>query len=385
MKRSTDRILATHAGSLPRSESLRTLVFDRAAKKPYDATRLATELRDGVAEVVRKQVACGMDIVNDGEIGKTNFTNYCRERIAGFESRTFAPGEGTPPHSISARDEIRFGAYFESGRGNTIGNSSRMQAFCVEPLRYVGQDALAEDIANLKAATAGLDVDVYMNANTPGTIEHWLFNEYYKNTEEFLFAIGEVMREEYTAIHDAGFLLQIDDPDLPDAWQMFPSMTVDEYRRYAMLRVEALNYALRGIPKDDVQLHVCWGSFHGPHQSDIPLRDIADIIFSVNANRFSIEASNPVHEHEWRVFEDVTLPEGAILIPGVVGHATNFIEHPDLVADRLERYARLVGKENVMAGTDCGIGPRVGHPEIAWAKLESIAAGANVATARLWS
>jgi 5-methyltetrahydropteroyltriglutamate--homocysteine methyltransferase len=381
----TNRILATHAGSLPRSESLRTLIFDRAAKKPYDPAQLKTELRDGVAEVVRKQVAAGMDYVNDGEIGKTNFTNYCRERIGGLESRTFAPGEGTPPHSISARDEIRFGAYFESGRGNTIGNSSRMQAFCVEPLRYVGHDALREDIENLKAATDGVDVaGVYMNANTPGTIEHWLFNEHYKDEEEFVYAIGEVMREEYLAIHKAGFLLQIDDPDLPDAWQMYPSMTVEEYRRYAQMRVEALNYALRDIPREDVQLHVCWGSFHGPHQNDIPLRDIVDIIFSVHASRFSIEAANPVHEHEWRVFEDVKLPDGAVLIPGVVGHATNFIEHPELVADRLERYARLVGKENVVAGTDCGIGPRVGHPEIAWAKLESIAAGARVATARLW-
>ena len=385
MKQTTDRILSTHAGSLPRTDSLRTLVFDRAAKTPYDPAQLKAELRDGVAEVVRKQIAAGMDYVNDGEIGKTNFTNYCRERIAGFESRTFAPGEGTPPHSISARDEIRFGAYFASGRGDTIGNSSRMQAFCVEPLRYVGGDALREDIDNLRAAMRGANVTgAFMNANTPGTIEHWLFNEHYKNEEEFLYAIAEVMREEYVAIHDAGFLLQIDDPDLPDAWQMYPDMSVADYRRYAQLRVEVLNHALRGIPKDDVQLHVCWGSFHGPHESDIPLRDIIDVIFSVNASRFSIEASNPVHEHEWRVFEDVKLPAGAVLIPGVVGHATNFIEHPELVADRLERYAKLVGRENVIAGTDCGIGPRVGHPEIAWAKLESIAAGAKAATARLW-
>jgi 5-methyltetrahydropteroyltriglutamate--homocysteine methyltransferase len=385
MNHPNDRILATHAGSLPRSESLKTLIFDRAAKKPYDPAQLQAELRAGVAEVVRKQVACGIDWVNDGEIGKTNFTNYCRERIAGFESRTFAPGEGTPPHSISARDEIRFGEYFLSGRGNTIGNSSRMQAFCVEPLRFIGQDALREDIDNLKAAVADVEVTgAFMNANTPGTIEHWLFNEYYKDEEEFLYAIGEVMREEYLAIHQAGFLLQIDDPDLPDAWQMYPDMTLADYRKYAQLRVEVLNHALRGIPKEAVQLHVCWGSFHGPHQSDIPLRDIIDVIFSVNASRFSIEASNPVHEHEWRVFEDVKLPDGALLIPGVVGHATNFIEHPDLVADRLERYAKLVGKENVIAGTDCGIGPRVGHPEIAWAKLESIASGAAVATERLW-
>ncbi len=385
MPSTTGRILSTHAGSLPRSESLRTLIFDRAARKPFDTARLATELRAGVADVVRKQHAAGMDYVNDGEIGKTNFTNYCRERIAGFESRTFAPGEGTPPHSISARDEIRFGEYFRSGHGDTIGNSSRMQAFCVEPLRYIGHDALREDISNLKAAAHSVDVaGVFMNANTPGTIEHWLFNEHYTDEEAFLYAIGEVMREEYTAIHDAGFLLQIDDPDLPDAWQMYPDMTVEAYRSYARLRVEVLNHALRGIPKDDVQLHVCWGSFHGPHQNDIPLRDIIDVIFSVNAGRFSIEASNPVHEHEWRVFEDVKLPDGAVLIPGVVGHATNFIEHPDLVADRLERYAKLVGRDNVIAGTDCGIGPRVGHPEIAWAKLESISAGAKAATARLW-
>ena len=380
-----DRILATHAGSLPRTDSLRTLIFDRAARKPYDPAALATQLRDGVAEVVRKQRDAGMDWVNDGEIGKTNFTNYCRERIAGFESRTFAPGEGTPPHSISARDEIRFGEYFQSGRGDTIGNSGRMQAFCVAPLEYVGQAALHEDIANLRAAMRGVDVTgAFMNANTPGTIEHWLFNEHYKDEEAFLYAIAEVMRVEYQAINDAGFLLQIDDPDLPDAWQMYPEMTVPQYRDYARLRVEVLNHALRGIPKENVQLHVCWGSFHGPHQNDIPLREIVDIIFSVNASRFSIEASNPVHEHEWRVFEDVKLPDGAILIPGVVGHATNFIEHPELVADRLERYAKLVGRENVIAGTDCGIGPRVGHPEIAWAKLESIAAGAKTATARLW-
>lgn len=385
MRRTTDRILATHAGSLPRSESLRTLIFDRAARKPYDPQALASQLRDGVADVVRKQHDAGMDWVNDGEIGKTNFTNYCRERIAGFESRTFAPGEGTPPHSISARDEIRFGEYFQSGRGDTIGNSGRMQAFCVAPLEYVGHDALREDIANLQAAVRGVEVTgAFMNANTPGTIEHWLFNEHYKDEEAFLYAIAEVMRVEYQAINDAGFLLQIDDPDLPDAWQMYPEMTVSQYRDYARLRVDVLNHALRGIPKENVQLHVCWGSFHGPHQNDIPLSEIIDIIFSVNASRFSIEASNPVHEHEWRVFEDVKLPDGAILIPGVVGHATNFIEHPELVADRLERYAKLVGRENVIAGTDCGIGPRVGHPEIAWAKLESIAAGARVASERLW-
>jgi 5-methyltetrahydropteroyltriglutamate--homocysteine methyltransferase len=183
---------------------------------------------------------------------------------------------------------------------------------------------------------------------------------------------------------DAGFLLQIDDPDLPDGWQMYPDMSIADYRRHAELRVDALNHALRGIPREKVRLHVCWGSFHGPHQSDIPLRDIIDIVFKVRAGSYSIEASNPRHEHEWRVFEDVKLPEGAVLIPGVVGHCTDFIEHPELVAERLVRYAKQVGRENVMAGTDCGLGPRVGHAKIAWAKLEALAEGARLATRELW-
>src|SRR6202040_4042874 len=210
--------------------------------------------------------------------------------------------------------------------------------------------------------------------NTPGTIEHWMGNEHYESDEAFLFAIAEAMDEEYNAIVDAGFLLQIDDPDLPDGWACLPKITVPEYRKYAALRIDALNHALRDIPKERVRLHVCWGSFHGPHHDDIPLRDIIDLIFRVRAGSYSIEASNPCHEHEWRVFEDVKLPEGATLVPGVVGQCTDFIEHPDLVAERLVRYAKLVGRENVLAGTDCGLGTRVGHPSICWAKFEALAA-----------
>ena len=209
-------------------------------------------------------------------------------------------------------------------------------------------------------------------------------NEYYKDDEAFLFANAEAMREEYNAIVDAGFLLQIDDPDLPDGWACLPKITVPEYRKYAALRIDALNHALRDIPKEKVRLHVCWGSFHGPHHDDIPLRDIIDLIFRVRAGSYSIEASNPCHEHEWRVFEDVKLPEGATLVPGVVGHCTDFIEHPDLVAERLVRYAKLVGRENVLAGTDCGLGTRVGHPSICWAKFEAMAEGARRATKMLW-
>jgi 5-methyltetrahydropteroyltriglutamate--homocysteine methyltransferase len=248
-------------------------------------------------------------------------------------------------------------------------------------LRFIGHDALREDLDNLKAAVAGQSISgAFVNANTPGTIEHWMVNNYYKTQEEFLYAIADVMREEYTAIVAAGFMLQIDDPDLPDAWQMHPEMSVDDYRKHATLRVDALNHALRGIPRERVTLHVCWGSFHGPHQNDIPLEAIVDIVFRVNAGRYSIEASNPVHEHEWTVFETVRLPEGAVIIPGVVGHASDFIEHPKLIAQRLGRYANLVGRANVMAGTDCGLGPRVGHADICWAKLESMAEGARIAS-----
>jgi len=381
------RILTTHAGSLPRSEALRDLVFARADGRPYDKERLAAELRAGVHEVVRRQVACGLDSVNDGEIGKTNFTNYVRERLSGFEPRD--AGTGPRPLSIAGRDLKLFPEYFAAG-GHGFGGfagagPSRSQVYCVAPLKYVGHAALQEELATFKAALAGVEVaEAFLPANTPGTIEHWLRNEHYPSDEAFLFGVAEAMREEYRAIVDAGFLLQIDDPDLPDGWQMYPEMSVAEYRRYAELRVDALNHGLRDIPREKIRLHVCWGSFHGPHQSDIPLRDIIDIVFKVRAGSYSIEASNPRHEHEWRVFEEVKPPEDAVLIPGVVGHCTDFIEHPELVAERLVRYAQLVGRENVMAGTDCGLGPRVGHARIAWAKLEALAEGARIASKRLW-
>jgi len=386
MTGSAGRMLTTHAGSLPRSEALRELVFARADGKPYDKEALASELREGVRDVVRRQVACGLDSVNDGELGKTNFTNYVRERLSGFEARR---DTGLKPLSIAGRDLKKFPEYFAAGGrgfGGFAGSGpSRSQVYCVAPLKYVGQDALEAELATFKSALEDVTVaEAFLPANTPGTIEHWLRNEHYPSEEAFLEGIAEAMREEYRAIVDAGFLLQIDDPDLPDGWQMYPEMSVADYRRHAQLRVEALNHALHGIPLEKIRLHVCWGSFHGPHESDIPLRDIVDIIFRVRAGSYSIEASNPRHEHEWRVFEDVTLPDGAVLIPGVVGHCTDFIEHPELVAERLVRYAKLVGRENVMAGTDCGLGPRVGHAKIAWAKLEALVDGARLASKELW-
>jgi 5-methyltetrahydropteroyltriglutamate--homocysteine methyltransferase len=378
---STERIMTTHAGSLPRPADLRDLVAAKANGAAGDAGALAGRLKSAVAEAVRRQAECGLDCVNDGELSKTNFTDYVRWRIAGYVER---PSAGPRRLSITARDETRFAEYFAANpRARPVGPPT--MPVCVEPLRYTGQADLAADITNFKAALAGVDVAAaFLSANTPGTIEHWLTNEYYKSDEEFVFAIADIMREEYRAIVDAGFLLQIDDPDLPDGWNCLPRITLPEYRNYAALRVEALNHALAGIPREKVRLHVCWGSHHGPHHDDIPLRDIIDLIFRVQAGSFSIEASNPCHEHEWRVFEEAKLPAGATLVPGVVGHCTDFIEHPDLVAERLVRYARLVGRENVLAGTDCGIGTRVGHPSICWAKFETLAEGARRASKTLW-
>ena len=389
MKRSANRITTTHAGSLPRDDELKKMVYARAAGEPHDPKTLAARLRAAVTEVVAKQVECGIDSVNDGELGKTNFTNYVRERLSGYEARPYEPGKSPKPLSIASRDLRNFPEYFAAG-GRGFGafagsGPSQSQVYCVAPLKYVGQAALKEELENFKAALQGARIEeAFLPANTPGTIEHWLRNEHYPSEEAFVYAIAEAMREEYKGIVDAGFLLQIDDPDLPDGWQMYPDMSVADYRNYALMRVEALNHALRDIPTEKIRLHVCWGSFHGPHQADIPLRDIVDIVFKVRAGSYSIEASNPRHEHEWRVFEEVKLPEGATLIPGVVGHCTDLIEHPELVAERLVRYANLVGRDNVMGGTDCGLGPRVGHAKIAWAKLQSLAEGARIATKQLW-
>jgi 5-methyltetrahydropteroyltriglutamate--homocysteine methyltransferase len=333
MRRSTNRILVSHAGTLPRPANL-----------PLPA---------GVKEVVSKQVAVGIDIVNDGELSKSNFTNYVRERLGGI-----APIAGFPAPMIV------------SG-----------------PITYAGEATVRADIANIKAAMDALgssEVEAFLPAVAPGTVEHWLYNQHYQTDEEFLFALADALHHEYKAITDAGLNLQIDDPDLPDGWQMFPEMSVADYRKYAALRVEAINHALRDVPPEQVRLHVCWGSGLGPHKNDIDLGDIIDIILRVNAQVYSIEAANPRHQHEWRVWQEVKLPEGKSFMPGVISHATDIVEHPRLVADRLIQYANLVGKENVIAGTDCGVGSRVWNGEIAWAKFAAMAEGARIASRELW-
>jgi 5-methyltetrahydropteroyltriglutamate--homocysteine methyltransferase len=395
MRRSTDRILVSHAGTLPRPPEIVQLLSQGAA----GAAELAQRLPAAVADIVRKQVEAGVDIVNDGEISKRGtFSSYVQERIQGIEPRKFGIGEGPPARDVNARDRREFPGFFAAGLGGfgqargTFGGASALRPaesertlqFCTGPLTYVGRAGAEADIANLKAAVAGLDVEPWLPAITPGTVEHWLWNEHYASDEEFLYAIADVMHEEYKLIADSGIMLQVDDPDLPDGWQMYPDMSVADYRTYARLRVDALNYGLRDIPEDRIRFHTCWGSSHGPHKNDISLRHIIDLILMVKAECVSIEASNPRHEHDWTVWQDVKLPVGKSLMPGVVGHSSDLIEDPELVAERLVRYASLVGKENVIAGTDCGLGQRTGHPEIAWAKLAASAEGARLASKQLW-
>jgi 5-methyltetrahydropteroyltriglutamate--homocysteine methyltransferase len=399
MQRNTDRIRVSHAGALPRPEELQRL-FDGGPAAEADFQQA---LPAAVAEVVDQQVTAGVDVVNDGEISKRGlFTGYVRDRMAGFEGRRFPAGAYTPPDAgVQGRDRRDFPGFFAAGLGGfqfgaavtpppTAGGSGPRPGgttayFCTGPLAYTGRERAQADISRLQAATAGREgVEAFLPAITPGTVEHWLHNEYYPDTESFLFAVADVLHEEYRAITDAGLILQVDDPDLPDGWQMFPDMTVPDYRRYASLRIEALNHALRGLPEDQIRLHICWGSHHGPHRDDIPLHDLIDLVLTVPARCYSFEAANPRHEHEYTVWEETKLPDGKMIMPGVVGHSSDLIEHPELVAQRLIRFANLVGRENVIAGTDCGLGGRVGHPEIVWAKLTDLAAGATIASRQLW-
>jgi 5-methyltetrahydropteroyltriglutamate--homocysteine methyltransferase len=351
-------------------------------REPYDRDALSNNILAAVTDVVRKQIECGVDIINDGEQGKSGFSRYTRERLSGLVERPPAPGYR--PTSIFARDEVDFREYFHRGGRTSVGHHARV-FFCSEPLKYIGHAAVKADIDHFKAALQGVKVEeAFLPAVAPGTMEHWMKNDYYPNDEAYVFAIADAMREEYKAIVDAGFILQIDDPDLADAWQINPRMSVAEYRKYAEMRIDALNHALQDLPLDRVRFHMCWGSYHGPHKYDIPLKDIVDIILKVRAGAYSIEASNPCHEHEWRVWQETKFPDGKIFIPGVVGHYSDFIEHPQAIADRLVRFAKIMGKENVIAGTDCGLGTRVGHPKIAWAKFQAMAEGARLATKELW-
>jgi 5-methyltetrahydropteroyltriglutamate--homocysteine methyltransferase len=391
MKRSTERILTSHAGSLPRPEALIEVNQAKLAASGFDETVYEERLREAVGEVCRKQAALGVDIVNDGEFGKATrgaidygaWSSYAWARLTGWE-----PGEAGPlPALASRRDRQIFADFYRELDSTSFLSSSSMGGrppVFTAPVAYVGHRAVQRDIANFKAALAEVKAEEgFITSVAPGSFGRRQ-NRYYPSDEAFLFALGEAMREEYRAILDAGFVLQLDDPGLPDSWDMAnPEPGIDEYKKFATLRVEALNHALRGLPEDRIRYHICWGSWHGPHSTDLPLASIVDVLLKVNAGAYSVEAGNVRHEHEWKVWRDVKLPDGKILIPGVVSHATNVLEHRELVADRIIRFAEVVGRENVIAGTDCGLGGRI-HPQLAWAKLEALAQGADLASQALW-
>jgi 5-methyltetrahydropteroyltriglutamate--homocysteine methyltransferase len=388
MKRSTDRILTTHVGSLVRPPGLVELMRAKENGQPYDQQELVARVQSAVREVVHKQVETAVDIISDGEYGKPSFSGYVNERLSGFERRPRDPHES--PLLNWGRDRQLFREFYEE-YDRATGSASGYPVVCTGPITYQGQAAVQSDIATFKAALAGVNPEeAFIPAVAPGTIELQRRNTYYPTDEAYLFAIAEAMREEYRAIVDAGFILQLDDPRVVTQYGMpDPAPSIADYRKFAEVRVEAMNHALAGIPSDRVRYHLCWGSWHGPHVTDVPLRDIVDIVLRVRADAYSVEAANPRHAHEWQVWEDVKLPDGKILIPGVVAHTTNLVEHPELIAWRITTYARLVGRENVIAGTDCGFSqgaftPRL-HHSIMWAKLQALAEGAALATRQLWS
>ncbi|MCC6473717.1 MAG: cobalamin-independent methionine synthase II family protein [Burkholderiales bacterium] len=386
MPHGAHRILTTHAGSLPRPPDLVELY-----RTDPPSSALPGRLREAVAEIVRRQRAAGIDLVNDGEFGKAvrravdygAWATYVYERLAGFEPKP-PPGDGILGRSKDRGDFSAFYAEDESVREMMRARPRAM--VCTAPVEYVGQAALARDLDNLRAVPGDLrPADVFVTAVSPASIEALQPNAHYATQEDYGWAVARAMREEYTAIAKAGFVLQIDDPGLAVLWDWWFARdgTFAAFRKFAESRVEMLNHALAQIPEDGIRYHLCWGSWHGPHSTDAPLRDIVDLVLRVRAGAYSLEAGNVRHEHDWAVWRDVALPPGKRLIPGVVSHSTNVVEHPELVAERIVQYAELVGPENVIAGTDCGLGGRV-HPQIAWAKLAALVEGAALASRRLF-
>jgi 5-methyltetrahydropteroyltriglutamate--homocysteine methyltransferase len=392
MKRSTDRILTSHCGSLPRPRELLAPLHAKDGGDPYDADDLARRVRASVREVVRKQAEIGIDVVDDGEHSKSSFAHYARARIGGLERRN----EPLRYLGTATRDSLAFPGVYEemramfAARAEKIGRPRGMQAMvCAGPIKYIGHKELAADIENLRNAIDGLDVaEAFITAISPTNLEMYLPNEYYRSEEEYLVALAEAMNEEYRTIVDAGFLLQIDDPRLITYYNRTPGISLVDNRKFMALRVEIVNHALRGIPEDRVRFHTCYSVNVGPRVHDLELEHYVDLMLTIRAQTYSFEASNPRHEHEWKVWEDVKLPDGKILMPGVVSHCVYQVEHPELVAQRIERFAQVAGRENVIAGNDCGFATAAAgdevHADVAWAKLTSLAEGADIASRRLW-
>ena len=394
MNRSNERILTTHVGSLARSDSLTELLQLRENGQPYDREALARLVRESVAEVVRKQVEAGIDIVTDGEQGKSGFFGYVVERFNGFQRKPAAPGTVRP--RAAGREYLAFPDYYAWSEriaepfGGRSGGPGYGVDICTGPVSYRGHAAVQADIANLKAAVEGrAHEDVFMPAIASSYIAATFANEYYRTHEEYEQAVSEAMRAEYKAIVDAGFILQLDDPRLVTYYMMHPELSVADCRKWAAARVEAINDSIRDIPPEKVRFHTCYSIDVGPRIHEMDLKDIVDIILKINAGAYSFEAANPRHEHEYHVFERVKLPAGKILIPGVISHTTNLVEHPELVAERIVRFAKLVGRENVIAGADCGFAASAlrfndTHPSVAWLKFAALAEGARLATRELW-
>jgi 5-methyltetrahydropteroyltriglutamate--homocysteine methyltransferase len=377
MKRSTERILTTHTGSLPRPWDLVGTLEALDAGTLPDRAAFDARVRQAVADVVRKQAAAGVDLVNDGEQGKVGYSTYVRHRLTGFEGSSLV---------AQRADWADFPEALARNPRSSVARPS-----CTGAIDWRDRDAVGRDIDNLRAALKGVTItEAFMTAASPGVIAHFLRNEHYPSREAYLARLTDVMKDEYDAIARAGFVLQVDCPDLAMSRHLaFADLSTAEFVKIAEANVEALNHALRDIPADRLRLHLCWGNYEGPHHRDVPLRDILPVVLKARPHAISLEGANPRHEHEWAVFRDVKLPDDKVLIPGVLDSTTNFIEHPELVAQRIVRYAEVVGKERVIAGSDCGFGtfarshPQV-EPEIVWAKLAAMAEGARLASAILW-
>jgi len=383
MKRSRERFLTTHTGSLPRPEDLIRMMFAKEEGIPVEPQALAGRIRDAVAEIVHRQSTAGVDIVNDGEMSKPSYATYIKDRLNGFG------GESQPP---PYPDLVPYPGLHQKVYGDR-GRARRKMPGCNGPISVRDRNAVTIDIANLKAAAArdagSTPEDVFMSAASPGVISLFFHNDHYKTREEYLYAIADAMQYEYEAIAAAGFVLQLDCPDLGMGRHVqYSDLSLEQFRTQARLHVEALNHAVRNIAPDQMRMHLCWGNYEAPHQMDVPLADIIDIAFLARPSAISFEAANPRHAHEWRVFETVKLPDGKFLIPGVLESKSNFIEHPELVAQRIGRYANLVGRENVMLGSDCGYGTWVGQaavdPDVVWGKLAAMCEGARLASQQFW-
>jgi 5-methyltetrahydropteroyltriglutamate--homocysteine methyltransferase len=379
MRHSIQRFLTTHTGSLPRPDDLIQIMHAKEGDVPVDRAALAARVRAAVAEVVKKQTEAGIDLVSDGEMSKPSYATYIKDRLAGF---------GGTGNTFVYQDLAQFPRLEKRVFGDP-GRSRRKTPACNGPISIREEDAARTDADNLNAAVKGTATEPFMSAASPGVISLFFRNDHYKDQEAYLYAIAEAMRHEYETVAKAGITLQIDCPDLGMGRHIqYADLSLPEFRKRARMHVEAMNHALANIPAEQLRMHLCWGNYEGPHHCDVPLADIIDIVFLAKPHAISLEAANPRHAHEWQLFERVKLPEGKVLIPGVIESKSNFIEHPEVIAQRIGRYANLVGRENVIAGSDCGYGTWVGQaavdPDVVWAKLAAMAEGARIATKQFW-